>query len=154
MDWAKLSLKSGFLLSFYILSLTIHPQKYKFLCFLYSYVVGGPPNLRAWCFFLVEERSEAGQVSQPVRACKLRLGLGVKLLFVSVMFMFVGVMNFSHVQKIRFVIVKICWSNSNQFLVILIWSSELAFFYHKPSTQTGILNNPYSGLKSGLNQSC
>ena len=45
-------------------------------------------------FFLVEERSEAGQVSQPVRACKLGLGdlskptapayfLGEKLMFVS-----------------------------------------------------------------------
>ena len=58
-------------------------------------------------FFLVEERSdrasEAGQVSQPVRACEPGLGdlskptapayfLGVKL-------MFVGVMNFGQIQK-------------------------------------------------------
>ena len=54
--------------------------------------------------------SEAGQVSQPVQACKLGLGdlskptapayfLGVKL-------MFVGVMNFGQVQKIRFVMVN------------------------------------------------
>ena len=54
---------------------------------------------------LVEERSKAGQVSQPVPACEPGLGdlskptppeyfLGVKL-------MFVGVMNFSQIQKIR-----------------------------------------------------
>ena len=40
--------------------------------------------------------------------------------------LFVGVMNFGQVQKIRFVIVKFFWSNSNQFLVILIQSNELA----------------------------
>ena len=37
--------------------------------------------------------------------------------------MFVGVMNFGQIQKIRFIVVKIFCSNSNQFLVILIWSS-------------------------------
>ena len=60
------------------------------------------------------------------------------------MLMFVDVMNFGQVQKIRFLVVKIVdvmsfgqvqkirfvvkifWSNSNQFLVILIRSSELA----------------------------
>ena len=46
-------------------------------------------------------------------------------LLVSVMLMFVGVMNFHQVQKIRFVVVKNFRSNSNQFLIILIWSSEL-----------------------------
>ena len=61
-------------------------------------------------FFLVEEQSEAGQVSQPVRACQPGLGDlskptapaffgGVKLMFVCVMLMFVGVMNFGQVQK-------------------------------------------------------
>ena len=40
--------------------------------------------------------------------------------------MFVGVMNFGQVQKIRFIVVKIFQSNSNQFLVILIQSSKLA----------------------------
>ena len=69
-------------------------------------------------------------MSQPVRACEPGLGdlskptspayfLGVKLMFVSVM-------NFGQIQKIRFVVVKIFWSNSNQFSVILIGSSELA----------------------------
>ena len=38
----------------------------------------------------------------------------------------VDVMSFGQVQKIRFVVVKNFWSNSNQFLVILIRSSELA----------------------------
>ena len=89
-------------------------------------------------FFLVEEQSdgasEAGQVSQPVQACEPGLGdlpkpttpapfLGVKL-------MFVVIMNFSNVKK-RFVVVKICWSNSSQFSVILIWSSELASYNGK-----------------------
>ena len=86
-------------------------------------------------FFIVEEQSykasKAGQVSQPVQACKPGLGTcpsrphqhffgGVKL-------MFVGVVNFGQIQKISFVNVKIFWSNFNQFLVIMIWSSELAF---------------------------
>ena len=34
-----------------------------------------------------------------------------------------GAMNFGKIKKIRFVIVKIFPSYSNQFLVILIWSS-------------------------------
>ena len=66
-------------------------------------------------FFIVEEQSdwasEAGQVSQPVQACRLGLGdlskptapanfFGVKL-------MFVGVVNFSHVPTLRFIGVKI-----------------------------------------------
>ena len=66
-----------------------------------------------------------------MQACKLGLGdlskptapanfFGVKLMSVGVMLMFVGIMNFGQVQKIRFVVVKIFWSNSNQFLVILI----------------------------------
>ena len=43
--------------------------------------------------------------------------------------MFVGVMSFGQDQKIMFVVVKKFQSNSNQFLVILIWSSELASIY-------------------------
>ena len=54
------------------------------------------------------------------------LPVRVKLMFVCVMLMFVSVMNFGQVQKIRFVVVEIFWLNSNQFLVILIRSSELA----------------------------
>ena len=50
--------------------------------------------------------------------------LGVKLMFVSVM-------NFDQVQKIKFVLVKNFWSNSNQFSVILIRSSELASIIFK-----------------------
>ena len=61
-------------------------------------------------FFLVEEQSEAGQVSQPVRACKLGLGDLSKLTalayFFGVKLMFVGVMKFGNIQIIRFVIVK------------------------------------------------
>ena len=82
-------------------------------------------------FFLVEEQSEAGQVSQPVRACQPGLGDMSKLTatayFWGVKLMIVSVMNFGQIQKIRFVVVKIFRSNYNQFLVILIWSSELAF---------------------------
>ena len=74
--------------------------------------------------------SKAGQVSQQVQACEPGLGdlskptapayfLGGKL-------MFVRVMNFGQNQKIMFVVVKIFWSNYNQFLVILICSSKLA----------------------------
>ena len=74
-------------------------------------------------------------MSQPVQACDLFLQpnqyiFWVKLMFVGVMVMFVGVMNFGQVQKIRFVIVKIFWCHSNQFLVILNWSSELASLSH------------------------
>ena len=62
-------------------------------------------------FFLVEERrdgaSEAGQVSGPVRACEPGLGdlskLNAPAYFFGVMLMFVGVVNFGQVQKIRFV---------------------------------------------------
>ena len=36
---------------------------------------------------------------------------GLKLMFVGVMLMFVGVINFSQVQKIRFIVVKIFWSS-------------------------------------------
>ena len=35
-------------------------------------------------------------------------------------------MNFGQIKKIRFILVKIFWSNSNQFPVILILSSDLA----------------------------
>ena len=38
----------------------------------------------------------------------------------------VGVMNFGQVKKKRLIAVKIFWSNFKQFLVILIWSGELA----------------------------
>ena len=86
--------------------------------------------------FFVEERSggaiEAGQLSQPVRACDLGLGDLSKLTppayFLGVKLMFVGVANFGQTQKIRFIVVKIFWSYSNQFWVILIWSSKLASF--------------------------
>ena len=44
---------------------------------------------------------------------------GVKLMLV------VGVMKFGQIQKVRFVVVKIFRSYSNQFSVILIWSSWL-----------------------------
>ena len=43
--------------------------------------------------------------------------------FLRVKLMFVGVMNFGQIQKIRIVIVKIFRSYSNQFSVISIWSS-------------------------------
>ena len=60
-------------------------------------------------FFLVEERGEAGQVSQPVGACKLGLGDLSKpttpAYFFGINLMFVGVMNFGQVQKIRFVVI-------------------------------------------------
>ena len=49
---------------------------------------------------------------------------GVKL-------MFVGVTNFGQIQKIRFVVVKIFQSYSNQFLVISIWSSKLASIFSR-----------------------
>ena len=55
----------------------------------------------------------------PVHADRTCIFLGEKLMFVSVM-------NFDQIKKIRFVVVKIFWSCSNQFSVILIWSSELA----------------------------
>ena len=62
-------------------------------------------------FFLVEEQSdgasEAGQVSQPVRACKQGLGDLSKpttpAYFFGVKLMFVGFVNFGPIQKIRFV---------------------------------------------------
>ena len=64
-------------------------------------------------------------------------------MFVGVMLMFVGVMNFGQVQKIRFVVVKIFRSNSNQFLVILIWSSELAsLFFLVGPTFKNVLMSP------------
>ena len=96
----------------------------------------GTPNLHAWCFFLVEEprdgASEAGQVSKPVQACEPGLGELSKLTapayFWGVKLMFVSVVNFGHVPKLRFVGVKILWSKSNQNLVILIRSWELASF--------------------------
>ena len=54
-------------------------------------------------FFLVEERSEAGQVSQPVRACEPGLGdlskLTAPAYFFGEKLMFVGVMNFGKIQK-------------------------------------------------------
>ena len=69
-------------------------------------------------------------MSQPVRAVAggpVQANLfGIKLISVSVMLMLVGVRNFGQVQKVKFVIVKIFCSNSNQFLVILNRSSELA----------------------------
>ena len=62
-------------------------------------------------FFLAEEQSkgasEAGQVSQPVRSCEPGLGDLSKptspAYFFGIKLMFVGVMNFGQIQKIRFV---------------------------------------------------
>ena len=58
-------------------------------------------------FFLEEEGSKAGQVSQPVRACKTGLGDLSKptapAYFFGVKLMFVGVMNFGQVKKITLV---------------------------------------------------
>ena len=45
--------------------------------------------------------------------------------FYGVKLMFVGVKNFGQIQKIGFVVVKNFWTNSNHFLVIMIWSSLL-----------------------------
>ena len=61
-------------------------------------------------FFIVEElsdrASEAGQVSQPVQACEPGLGDLSKptapTYFLCVKLMFVSVMKFGQVQKIRF----------------------------------------------------
>ena len=94
--------------------------------------VWGPPNLHAWCFFLVEEQSdgaiEAGQVFQPVWAWELGLGdlskLTAPAYFWGVKLMFVGVVNFGHVPTLRFISVRIFWSKFNQNLVILIRSCE------------------------------
>ena len=44
------------------------------------------------------------------------------------------VVNFGHVPILMFVGVKIFWSNSNQNLVILIWSCELALFWKDEKT--------------------
>ena len=66
-----------------------------------------------------------GDLSKPTAPAYF---FGVKLMFGGVMLMFVGVMNFGPVQKIRFFVVKIFWSNTNQFSVILIQSIELASF--------------------------
>ena len=65
----------------------------------------------------------------PVQADRNSIFLGGKFNFCLCHVMFVGVMNFGQVQKIRFFVVKIFWSNSNKFLVILIRSSKLASFY-------------------------
>ena len=68
-------------------------------------------------FFLVEERSATGQVSQLVRACEPGLRDLSKpttpAYFFGVKLMFIGVGNFGQVQKIRFVGVKIFWLCSN-----------------------------------------
>ena len=81
-------------------------------------------------FFLVEERSVAGQVSQPVRACEPGLGdlskPTARAYFWGVKLMLICVANFGKIKRIRFVVVKIFCSN--QFSVILIQSSKLASF--------------------------
>ena len=81
-------------------------------------------------------------MSQPVQAWEPGLGdlsMSTALAyFLEVKLMFVGVMNFGQIQKIRFVVVNIFWlcsinkvhrceifqSYNNQFLVILIQSSN------------------------------
>ena len=85
-------------------------------------------------FYLVDERSDgaskAGQVSQPVRACKPGLGDLSKPIapayFWGVKLMFVGVVNFGHVPTLIFFGANIFWSKSNQNVIILIWSYEQA----------------------------
>ena len=86
-------------------------------------------------FFLVEERrdranEEAGQVSQPVRACEPGLGDLFKptapAYFWGVKLIFVGVVNFGHVQLLRFVVLKIFGHVLTLILVVLIQSSNLA----------------------------
>ena len=56
-------------------------------------------------------------MSQPVRACEPGLGDLSKPIapayFVGIKLMFVGVLNFSKVQKIRFFVVKKFWSCSS-----------------------------------------
>ena len=56
------------------------------------------------------------KLARPVQADCTSICFGVKLMLVSVM-------NFGQIKKIRFVVVKIFRSYSNQFLVILIRSS-------------------------------
>ena len=72
-------------------------------------------------------------MSQPVLACGPALEdlskPTVPAYFWGVKVMFVGFMNFGRIQKIGFVVVKIFQSYSNKFLVILIWSSELASYF-------------------------
>ena len=71
-------------------------------------------------FFLVEEQSggasEAGQVSQPVRACEPGLGdlsePTAPAYFFVIKVMFIGVVNFGQIQKLRFVSAKIFWKFS------------------------------------------
>ena len=71
-------------------------------------------------------------MSQPERACEPGLGDLSKLTppayFWGIKLMFVGVMNFSHVPTLRFVIVKCFRSKSNPNLVILNRSCELASY--------------------------
>ena len=55
-------------------------------------------------FFLVEEQSDrAGDLSKPT----------VQTYFWGVKLMIVGVMNFSHIHLLRFVVLKMFWSCSN-----------------------------------------
>ena len=70
-----------------------------------------------------------------VQADRTSIFLGVKL-------MFVGVTNFGQIKKIRFVVVvKIFWSYSNQFSVILIWSSKLASYFMQIKLSSVITNH-------------
>ena len=65
--------------------------------------------------------------------------------FFGVKLMFVGVVNFSQVQKIRFVGVKIFWSCSNPNFGHLHWSCKLAsflFFYQTKSLFCQNSTNP------------
>ena len=61
--------------------------------------------------------SKAGQVSQLVQACEPGLGDLSKLTalayFLEVKLMFVGAMNFGHVQLLKFVVLKFFWLCSN-----------------------------------------
>ena len=68
-------------------------------------------------FFLVEEGSKAWQVSQPVQACEPGQRdlseLTAPANFFGVNLIFVGVVNFGQVKKIRKVDVKNFWSYFN-----------------------------------------
>ena len=98
-------------------TLTLPPGSSKPLCLMFFSCRGAK---QCWAG-VPASASLWARAGGPVQAICTCIFFGVKLMFVSVM-------NFGQVQKICFVVVKNFWSNSNQFLVIFIWSSELASF--------------------------
>ena len=80
--------------------------------------VRGPCNLRACFYFFI------------FFIIPISVTLYISWLFV---FAICWCHVFRQVQKIRFIIVKFFWPNSNQFLVILIRSSELASKFFQSS---------------------